>query len=337
MIIKIKKRDLLVIIVSLIFISSIPLIYSADVKDAQSSSFGVWLTIANQNPLVVLNNVSSFNVDPQSGSDAVIVIGFNASDPDDVNQINGTDGGRIIVNLTLGTPGFSQFRTQTSCTNTTSGSGSSGKITGTCVINLRYYDNASAFWKIAVTIIDSNSGSATNDSGGTNNNNEFTYNTLAAFTLRAKSTTEASQAINFSTLNVNDVDKPAKTPIQLNNTGNDDFDQINITGADLLSNGNSIVIGSFFVNVTNNTVGAGLPLTAGPQVIPSVADIGGSGGSKPNATLLHGPGISGDTVPYAGPTDTKGNQSLYFFVDVPAGTSTGTYNNTWNITVVDID
>jgi len=196
---------------------------------------------------------------------------------------------------------------------------------------MRFYDNASSNWVINVSIQDRDG------EIGRNNTLTFTYNTLAAFTLRAKNTGESPQSINFSSLNVNDADKPAKTPIQLNNTGNDDFDQINITGSSLLSGSNSIVIGSFFVNVTNNTAGKGLPLTTGPQVIPSVDDIGGSGGTKPNATLLHGPGISGDTVLYTGPTDTKGNQSLYFFVDIPSGTATGTYNNTWNITVVDVD
>ena len=55
-----------------------------------------------------------------------------------------------------------------------------------------------------------------------------------------------------------------------------------------------------------------------------------------NQTFLHGPAISGDIVPYAGVTDTVGNISLYFWIDVPTGLATGPYNNTWNITVVDL-
>ena len=53
--------------------------------------------------------------------------------------------------------------------------------------------------------------------------------------------------------------------------------------------------------------------------------------------MLHGPGISGDTVPYPANTGfkTQGNQSLLFWIDVPGGTKTGTYTDTWNITVVD--
>jgi len=44
-------------------------------------------------------------------------------------------------------------------------------------------------------------------------------------------------------------------------------------------------------------------------------------------------------VPYQGVADfkTKGNQTLLFWVDVPSsGLSAQTYNNTWNLTVVDL-
>ncbi|MBI2650711.1 hypothetical protein HYX04_05380, partial [Candidatus Woesearchaeota archaeon] len=44
-------------------------------------------------------------------------------------------------------------------------------------------------------------------------------------------------------------------------------------------------------------------------------------------------------VPYAGVSGftSKGNQTLIFWIDVPAsGLSAQTYNNTWNLTVVDL-
>jgi len=72
-----------------------------------------------------------------------------------------------------------------------------------------------------------------------------------------------------------------------------------------------------------------LPLSNAPQIIPF--------SDASNATLLHGPSATGDTAPYTGPTITKGNQTLIFFVDVPSsGLSAQTYNNTWNMTVVDL-
>ena len=303
-------------------------------QHGQHDGFGVWLAIGNQNPVVYLLNESRFSIDPVSGSTVAIRISFNATDPDTVEQINGTSGGRVIVNLTLGSPGIAQFRTQASCTNTTSGSGSTGKVTFNCDINMRYYDNNSADWVINVSVIDSNSGVGRNDSNGSTLHT-FTYNQLAAFSLSSRGVSESAN-LNFSSLNLGDANKEAKAPILLNNTGNNDFDQINITGAALIgitTPGETIAASSFFVNTSNTTAGAGLPLSNSPQVIP----FGDS--STSNATLLHGPGISGDSVPYAGTAGSlsRGNQTLIFWVDVPTnGISAQTYNNTWNLTVVDL-
>ena len=335
MIIKIKKRDLLIVSIALFLIILIPIIY-AQTKTPKTGTFGVWLVIGNQNPVnISLNNVttllssSQFSVDPSSASTKTILISFNASDPDGPEQINGTNGGKVIVNLTLGTPGNSQFRTQTSCVNTTINNvaGSKHQVIFNCTIDMKYYDNASSSWVINITVIDSNSGSARNDSA------IFTYNSLAAFSLIARGVSEGAN-LNFSSLFLNDQNKVAKAPLLLNNTGNNDFDQINITAAALIglqTASEIIAASSFAVNVTNNTNGLGLPLSNAPQIIPF--------SDASNATLLHGPGISGDNVPYPGVADfkTKGNQTLLFWIDVPAyGLSAQTYNNTWNITVVDL-
>jgi len=326
MIVKIKKRDLLILTGVLILIILLPLIYS-QVGQVETGAFGVWLVISNQKPAINATfNLTGITIIPSSGTNVQVLIKFNASDPDGVTQINGTDGGRVVVNLTLGPPGIAQFRDVATCTNTSE----TDLVTFTCTINMEYYDNASSDWVINITVTDSNSATATNDTG------KFTYNSLAAFSLTRKGLSESG--LNFTSLNLGDVDKPAKTPILLNNTGNNDFDQINITAADLVSGSNSIVVGSFTINVTNSTgadIGKGLPLTKAAQVI---RDLGSAGNVVANATLLHGPGISGQSVPYPGVSQftTKGNRSLYFWVDVPTGIGTGTYNNTWNITLVDL-
>ena len=332
MIIKIKKRDLLIATALLSLVILIPIIY-AQAQTVKTAGIGVWLVISNRAPVIYLLNESRFSLDPVSGGSAPIVIVFNATDPDNVEQINGTSGGRVIVNVTLGTPADAQFRTQSSCTNTTLGSGSTGVVTFTCTVNMRYYDNNSAGWVINLTLIDSNSGVARNDSNGTSLHT-FTYNALAAFSLTAKGVSEAAN-LNFSSLNLGDANKEAKAPILLNNTGNNDFDQINITGAALIgvtTPTDTIAASSFFVNATGNaTAGNGLPLSTSSQTIPGVD-------STANATLFHGPGVSGDSVPYPGVAGftTKGNQTLIFWVDVPTGISSQTYNNTWNMTVVDL-
>ena len=142
MIIKIKKRNLLIATAFLILAVLIPLIY-AQTQTPKKAGFGVWLVIGNQNPVVYLINEYRFSLDPVSGSSVAILISFNVSDPDSVEQINGTNGGRVIVNLTLGSPSIAQFRTQTSCVNTTV---SANRAIFNCTINMKYYDNNSNAW-----------------------------------------------------------------------------------------------------------------------------------------------------------------------------------------------
>ena len=332
MIIRIKKRSLaivsvlVILTIALTFAISLPLIYAATINTT-SGGFGVWIVISNQVPTnITLSNVTGFAVDPISGTDAVIIITFNASDPDGVENINGTDGGRVFVNLTLGTEG-AQFRTSSTCTNYTDAA--AGHVVFNCTIIMRYYDNQSSDWVINITVIDANGAIARNSSSGDNSPNTFTYNSLSAFSMTANFPGEAAN-LNFTSLNIGDTDKPGKAPILLNNTGNDDFDQINITAAALVSGGNSIAVTSFAINITNGTAGKGQPLSLTSLTIRA------PGSGLPNASLKHGPGISGDTVPYVGITDTLGNLSLYFWIDVPTGLATGTYNNTWNITVINL-
>ena len=56
MIVKVKKRDLLIVTGALILIILIPFIYVSPFTDAvtvntTSAGFGVWLVISNQNPV----------------------------------------------------------------------------------------------------------------------------------------------------------------------------------------------------------------------------------------------------------------------------------------------
>ena len=326
MIIKVKKRDLLIVSLALFLIILVPFIY-AQTQTARIAGVGVWLVISNQNPNVTFNNATPLpSFDPVSGGVTSIHISFNVSDPDGVEQVNGTNGGRISVNFTLGPPDAAQFRTETSCVNTTV---SSKRVIFNCTIRLKYYDNNSNAWVINITAVDSNGGTGRNDTV------TFTYNQLAAFSLVTRGVSEGAN-INFTSLNLNELNKPAKAPLLLNNTGNNDFDQINITGAALIgmtTPGQTIAASSFFVNATGNaTAGAGMPLSNSPQTIPGTDDTA-------NATLLHGPSSTGDTPPYSGVADfrSKGNQTLLFWIDVPvSGLSSQTYNNTWNMTVVDL-
>ena len=115
----------------------------------------------------------------------------------------------------------------------------------------------------------------------------------------------------------------------MNNTGNSDFDQINITAADLVGvdiSSQFIGPGNFSVNFTSTdpSNGLGLQLTKGPQVIPGEDNTA-------NLSLVHG------HTSAAAPNTDKGNQSLYFYVDVPSsGLSAQKYNSTWNITMINL-
>src|SRR3989338_1011989 len=139
MIVKVKKRDLLILSVGLILVILIPLIYSQTPDNTpQKAGFGVWVVIANIAPTnVSIWNATGFLATPSSGSTKNIIIVFNASDPDGADQINGTNGGKVVVNLTLGPPVVAQFRTQSSCTNYTV---NTIKVVFNCSVLLQYYD-----------------------------------------------------------------------------------------------------------------------------------------------------------------------------------------------------
>src|SRR3989338_5141917 len=168
MIIKIKKRDASITLLSTIFIliiiisMSIPIIYS-QTSNTTFGGFGVWVTISNQNPVnLSLRNVSfDFSVDPVEGTTVDVLVSFNVSDPDGLTNVNGTDGNaRADVNFTLGAPSTAQFRTQSSCTNTTDTT--AGMVIFSCIVRMKYYDNASSNWVINLTVTDANGATINN-------------------------------------------------------------------------------------------------------------------------------------------------------------------------------
>ena len=272
---------------------------------------------SNSNPIIKLNISSGLSVDPVAGGIARISISFNVTDADGTSEINVTT---VIVNLTLG-GGGGQFRYNASgyngglgtCYNHTEVS----KVVINCTVLMRYYDNASNNWRINVSIRD------TNGAVGYNDSRTFTYNTLSAIAF-------PRAWINFSSLTLGTNNQQALLPLVLNNTGNDDFNQINISAATLFGvdvTSESIAASQFRINGTNNGAGNGMPLTNGALTIRGLTG---------NLSLYHGH-TSALTSYYDTIISAKGNQSLYFWVDVPSsGISSQKYNNTWNITVINL-
>ncbi|MBS3131201.1 hypothetical protein J4212_02095 [Candidatus Woesearchaeota archaeon] len=307
MIVSIKKRRL-PLILAIVCLSLLPLVFGQVLR-----GFGVELWITNNNPDAVLDtNRSSMTFDPSAGGTIRAFFIFNVTDTngeDDVNEAG------AYFNLTLGTAN-PQYRSNITCRNI-SKVPADNKVIFNCSVRLKYFDNASSNWVINFTVADNNGGTAKNDS------RRFTYNTLSSLSF-------ARSFINFSSLNLGQSNQQASAPLVLNNTGNDDFNQINISAATLFGvdvPSESIGSSSFTVNGTDNGAGNGMPLANGELTIRALTG---------NLSLNHGH-TSANTDYYDTVLSPRGNQSLYFWVDVPSsGISSQKYNNTWNITVINL-
>ena len=331
MIIRVKKRDISIATLLLIFLSLIPLIYS---QVDTSQGFQAWLTISNTPPNVSINN-ASFIVTPSAGGSVFVHISFNVTDAQGVSDINAESA---VVNLTLGLKETGQHRANVSdvggefgtCGNHTE----SGVVIINCTIEMRFYDNASNTWVVNISVQDLAGAVSVNDTL------TFTVSTISSFTLATRGIDEGAN-LNFTTLTPGDNDVAARAPLILNNTGNDNFVTLNITAAALESTtvSDTIPTTAFYINSTNGTTSTtdtnfGIPLLSTAIEIPGnpADDIGLV---TVNASLVNGPASIGEIPPYNDPTTAaKGNQTILFWVDVPGGLAVATYNNTWNITAV---
>src|SRR3989338_6774478 len=97
MIIRVKKRDAFIVILSLVLLALIPFVYS-QVATPKSAGFGVWLVISNANPIIKLNNISVGNIDPSAAGAVAVRISFNVTDTNGISDINAS---KAVVNLTL--------------------------------------------------------------------------------------------------------------------------------------------------------------------------------------------------------------------------------------------
>ncbi len=181
-----------------------------------------------------------------------------------------------------------------------------------CTVVVPYFANASSVWVVNISIKDINGGTGINDSS------RFTVNTLSSISL-------PYAAVNFSNVILGQQDVPS-SPLILNNTGNDDFDQINITAAALTGttiSTETIDPTNIVANITNSSAGLGVQLSTSAV---SLKEVEGAGG---NVSLIHG-----HTSAFA-PNADKGNRTVFFWIDVPSGTlSSQLFNATWNVTVI---
>jgi len=290
MIIRIKKKSLRqFLILFLIVLIIIPIVYAPSV--AVSKTFLVYMTLGNAAPFIIWVN-QTVTVDPLEASNVTLQFYFNVSDTNGATTLDASSA-KVEVKFN----GIS--RTSFACSNVQNASSTVG--VWNCSVQFAYFDNASASWTINASIRD------TSDSAATNATGTFTYNTLSAFALK-------STVINFTGVSLGQSNVAAATnPWIVNNTGNDDFDNINITGTEL----RGVTTPSEIIGVGNITVNSSAAAPFGYAMI--------------NNTQVR---ITGATLIHGDPSQGIGNLSLYFFISVPStGFSSQDYNATipWTI------
>jgi len=326
--IRVKKRNLIAfsLILTFTLISIATVVYAQGLT--LKSNFKVELAISNRNPNISINNISIPNIDPVDGGTVNILISFNVTDPDGVTTINGSSA---VVNITHGSSAGAggQWRSNVSAL-TTSEFGTCGNHTETvqgvarmvinCTVVMKYYDNATV-WAVNISIKDTSGGTAVNDT------ESFTYNELSAISL-------PNTFINFSDVNVGQNNVKATPALIINNTGNDDFDMINISAAPLVGttdSGQTIAVEKFGVNLTNSATDKRQTFESNGEALNLKARTTEGAG---NATLKHG--HSSALTDYNDASlAVVGNLSVTVWVDVPSSLTSQLYNATWNITVID--
>ena len=316
MIIRIKKRSLLIAAAFLILAVLIPLIYAQTGGNVvRRAGFKVDLVIQNRNPSINVSNVTGFSVDAISGGNAIVLISFNVTDADGAGDINAS---KAVVNFTLGGNAGQYYVNQSFVASSEFGtcfnhSPSSTVVVINCTIILPYYANATNLWVINISVQD-RFGSV-----GRNDTLRFTINYLSALAL-------PYSFVNFSNVSLGQQNVRAYPHLLINHTGNEDFDMVNMTAADLVGTSTIsefIDVIQFGVNLTNSSADLSLPFPA--DGIVNLRDTA----TGNNVSFLHG-----HTSAFA-PNADKGNISAFIWVDVPSsGLSPQLYNATWNVTAI---
>jgi hypothetical protein len=266
----------------------------------------LWIavTLSNNMPIVfnasqALNNAS---ITLNAGTFVDVTFKFNVSDPDGYNDISDS---KVGVNLTFN--GVRRSNNTGNCVM--DGTPTATTKDYTCEVAVYYYDNASSIWDIVLFAEDVGHNVAKNSSqsiGSTTGSHNITVNSLSAFSLLTPSLVSSA---SFG-------DSNKELIVMINNTGNFDFNQINVTPYDL----NASVLDFFrlFQNFSIN----GTPSTnvGNGQNISSGVPIAFNESSGLGATMPHH--ISGDS-------DFKGNRSVYIYIDIPINrglTAGATYN-----------
>ena len=290
--ITVKKKVILTTIVSTILITILFLTLTLTFTSGAPTTvnFTVNLSLGGNAVPVVTWVESGLSPNPTESTATTIWIKFNATDNNGHADIDYSTASVILTRA-----GETQ-RTSGSCNNY--GNDSLTKLFN-CSVNMEYYDEDGT-WTINASVQDF---SAAYD--------DDTATTLAYGTLQALR--GSPLGITFGTLNLNDNEQATNDPLILNNTGNQNFTQINLTAFDLTGVDNPaqyIAASDLYANISLNDYGD--QLSNNTMV------------ALTNGTLYRD--IGGVDI----------NRNLYFWINVPSsGLSNQNYtaSSLWQIEV----
>jgi len=268
------KRETLSALIFLATIALITVPLMLLTSAANTDDVAITASVQNVGPTISWVQDGS-NADPAAGTTKEIQIRFNATDPNGADDFNDATAEVNITN------GGTTLSSHTCAAAELSGSMESWL----CNITINYY-NTPGTWDITAFIADGA------DQTSTNTTSDFTINNLddVAVTEPSMSFTGTPGQTNVGA---------SQNPIEVANTGNQNYVTVGVTAHDLSGGGDTIPATAFAVNISNSADGQALA-DASPVVVTG-------------STLNRGSGSTRD---------------LYFFLDVPSGIANTSYTST---------
>jgi hypothetical protein len=250
---------------------------------ADTGTTGATLTVSDQAPTIE-SVTGPGTVTLSAGTSVNTYTAINISDPNGFNDINLSS-----VSVTYSKVGETSRLNELPCENLSS---VGNWIFINCTVPMYYYDGAGT-WDIDVSVVD-NAGNDPTDSTQT-----LTVNSLDSIAL-----TIATIAFGTAAPGTSDV---AGTDLGINNTGNNDYTTIQLTGYNMTSGANTLGVSNFCANDIDD------------------ANTGCD-------ALSHGVAqtITGATLSAA----ESAQEILYSFADIPGGQLAGSYtaSSDWVVT-----
>ena len=238
-----NKNEIYVLVVFLFLVLLVSSMVSAGVFDwfkkeitgkatDDTTSLNITVGIAPTITFVDVNETVHFTV--TENGEATIVVNFTAEDTDGVGDIVNTSA-EIVLNRT-----GEGVRQNVTCAPDND-INSATSLNFSCSVKVWYYDTIGD-WSVNVTVKDANGGV------GANTTTNFTLDELTAMKM-------APTALTWGSLGVTDTNTlSSNDPIVINNTGNDNSNNVAVTGTNLhgeVTTGEAILAANFTVHTAD--------------------------------------------------------------------------------------